>query len=115
MPLPVSASRRKGSDTLSSDKNKQVVRQDEPKNEGQGRNETYEASNNLKKSELPLSTNAHRKSDAEKTLQTDTMEKLAPKGIDLKKPSLLCQLRSPIEMPEIVLFVLLKWFYFSFG
>ena len=82
MPLPATASRRKGSDTLSSDKNKHLVRHDETKNEGSGRNETHQASNNVKKAELPVSTSVHRKSDADKTLHTDTMEKLALKGID---------------------------------
>ena len=82
MPLPATASRRKGSDTPSSDKTKHVVRHDETKNEGHSTSETHQPSNNVKKSELPVSTNVHRKSDADKTLHTDTMEKLALKGID---------------------------------
>ena len=73
MPLPVT-NRRRSSDVMYSEKSKSLIRHDETKNEA------HDASGSAKKSELSVSTSVHRKSDADKSLHHDTMEKIAHKG-----------------------------------
>ncbi len=82
MSLP-SLNRRKILNIANLEKNKFAAKRNEMKNRTQQKSNYHQTVNTIKKSDVSVSTNSHRKSDADKSLHKDTQEKGRPAHINL--------------------------------